>query len=118
MTLDYKAIGARIRERRVKRGMTQDRLASKIDLSNPHMSNIERGKTKVSLPALVAIANALDITMDELLCDNLKRGKVIFDGEIGAEIAKCDERDTRALYEIIKVVVKSFQDKKAGDKEY
>jgi transcriptional regulator with XRE-family HTH domain len=54
-------------------------LASTVGISNPHMSNIERGKTKVSLATLIDIANALDTTFDALICDNLVKGKVVFD---------------------------------------
>lgn len=51
-------------------------LASTVGISNPHMSNIERGKTKVSLATLIDIANALDTTLDALICDNLVKGKL------------------------------------------
>ena len=56
-------------------------LASTVGISNPHMSNIDRGKTKVSLATLIDIANALDMTLDALICDNLVKGKVVFDEE-------------------------------------
>ena len=42
------------------------------------MSNIERGKTKVSLATLIDIANALDTTFDALICDNLVKGESCF----------------------------------------
>lgn len=47
MKLDYCAIGMRIKERRTKKEWSQEMLASTVGISNPHMSNIERGKTKV-----------------------------------------------------------------------
>ena len=46
MKLDYCAIGMRIKERRMKKEWSQEMLASTVGISNPHMSNIERGKTK------------------------------------------------------------------------
>lgn len=110
MDLNYKALGARIREKRLAKGYTQDKLASIIGVSNPHVSNIERGQTKVSLPTLVDIANALDTTVDELLCNNLKRGKAIIDRDIKIEIEKCSERDSKILYNIVKAVAKSLKE--------
>ena len=47
MELDYCAIGTRIKERRAKKKWTQEMLASAVGISNPHMSNIERGRTFV-----------------------------------------------------------------------
>ena len=81
MKLDYCAIGMRIKERRTKKEWSQEMLASTVGISNPHMSNIERGKTKVSLATLIDIANPLDTTLDALICDNLVKGKAVFDEE-------------------------------------
>lgn len=70
-TLDYVAIGKRIRAARKKRKWSIDKLALLSNISRPHMGHIETGATKLSLPALIAIANALEVTADELLCDSL-----------------------------------------------
>ena len=74
MELDYKAIGKRIKIQRIQREMTQEKLAELTGLSNPHISNVETGSTQVSLKSLIAIANALEITPDVLLCDNIRYG--------------------------------------------
>ena len=69
--LNYKLVGQRIRTIRKKRGMTQERLAELTEISPQHCSGIETGAAKVSLPALVKIANALNASMDELLLDSI-----------------------------------------------
>nr|WP_302658080.1 helix-turn-helix transcriptional regulator [uncultured Dysosmobacter sp.] len=69
--LNYKLVGQRIRAIRKKRGMTQERLAELAEISPQHCSGIETGAAKVSLPALVKIANALNASMDELLLDSI-----------------------------------------------
>ena len=56
MEIDYKAIGQRIKIARIKKGITQEAVADLIDITPAHMSNVETGKTKVSLPTLIAIA--------------------------------------------------------------
>jgi transcriptional regulator with XRE-family HTH domain len=70
MGIDYELLGQRIRQTRLKAGMTQEALSGIIDLSPSHYSHIESGKTKISLPTLVAIAQALDTTIDSLLYDS------------------------------------------------
>ena len=67
MTIDYKALGAKIKEYRKKENITQEQLAEMADISLSHMSNIETASASVSLPALKLIADALDVTLDELL---------------------------------------------------
>lgn len=112
MQLDYRAIGKRIREKRIKKNLTQEMLAASVGISNPHISNIERGRTKVSLSTLTDIANCLDTTVDELLCDNLKRGKVFFDEDISNEIKKCSDEDIKIVYDVIKSLVESLQNRR------
>lgn len=71
MELDYSAIGIRIRRIRKECGYTQQVLAELSHQEPSNISHIERGATKLSLPTIVNIANALDVTVDELLCDSI-----------------------------------------------
>ena len=64
MKMNYEALGRKIKEVRRKQNMTQEYLAEKVDLSVSHISNIETAKTKVSLPTLVEISNALGVSVD------------------------------------------------------
>lgn len=69
MELDYKRIGARIKERRKKVGISQELLAETVDLSTKYISQIERGVRHLSLDAIADIAVALDVSVDTLLFD-------------------------------------------------
>lgn len=91
MEIDYKAIGQRVKIARIKKGTAQEAIADIIDVTPAHMSNIETGKTKVSLPTLIAIANVLSVSIDILLCDNVLASKVIFEGEAKEVFKDCDE---------------------------
>ena len=82
MELDYKAIGKRIKIARIQKDMTQEKLAEAIELSPTHLSNIERGCGKISLTTLVNIANALSVTVDDLLCDNVIKCKPQFEKDM------------------------------------
>lgn len=106
MELDYKAIGKRIKIARIKADLTQERLAEKIELSPTHMSNIETGTTRVSLTTIVSLANALSVTVDDLLCDNVIKSKVQFEKDISSILADCDEYEIR----IIKDMVQSLKE--------
>lgn len=67
MELDYEAIGARVKNFRKERNLTQEKLAELIDVSVPYMSNIETGKKKLSMKVLVNLSFVLNVTPDELL---------------------------------------------------
>lgn len=105
MELDYKAIGKRIKIARINADMTQDTLAALIDKSNTHTSNIETGTTKVSLTTIVSIANALSVTVDDLLCDNLIHAKPQFGRDIQQIIDSCDEYEIRVVKEVAQAVL-------------
>ena len=62
--------------------LTQETLSEIVGISPTHMSNIETGTTKVSLTTIVTIANALQVTVDDLLCDNVIRSKVQFQKDV------------------------------------
>lgn len=109
MEMDYKAIGKRIKIARIKAGMTQERVADKADVSPGHMSNIETGKTKVSLPVLVAIANVLSVSVDALLCDNVVASKTIFEGEAESIFSDCDDYEIRLLVDLLKAAKESIR---------
>lgn len=65
--MDYVTIGQRIRNLRKARSLSQETLAERAGISVTHMSHIETGNTKLSLPVLVALAAALDVRTDDLL---------------------------------------------------
>ena len=65
--MDYKGIGQRIREYRKSRHFTQETLAEEIGISPTHMSHIETGSTKLSLPVLVDLSRALDVPADVII---------------------------------------------------
>ena len=97
MELDYKAIGKRIKIARIKADLTQERLAERVNVSPSHMSNIETGTTRVSLTAIVAIANALSVTMDDLICDSLIQSRVQFEKDIADILEDCSEYEVRMI---------------------
>ena len=57
--IDYAAIGRHIREKRLERGLSQEKLAELSDVGVTHISHIETGNTIPSLKTFLAIANAL-----------------------------------------------------------
>ena len=97
MELDYKAIGKRIKIARIKADLTQEKLSEMVGVSPTHLSNIETGTTRVSLNAIISIANALHITSDDLLCDNVVKAKVQFEKDIALILEDCDEYEIRII---------------------
>lgn len=60
MNIDYKLIGRRIQQIRKEKGLTQDNLSEKINVTVGYISQIERGITKINLDTLAQIATILE----------------------------------------------------------
>ena len=109
MELDYKAIGKRIKIARIKADLTQERLAEAVEISPTHMSNIETGTTRVSLSAIVILANALSVTVDDLLCDSVVKAKVQFEKDIAAVLDDCDEHEIRIIKDMAQALKETLR---------
>lgn len=96
---DYYAIGKRIQRTRKAQKITQEKLAELTDLSPSHMSHIESGKTKVSLPSLISIANALHTTVDSLLHENIEATCDAFDKDFKDLLNDCTPKEKEILYQ-------------------
>jgi len=107
LEIDYKAIGARIKAARVSKGITQGAIAKMADLSTPHISNIETGNTKLGLPTIIHLANVLDVSVDELLCDNIQRSEAIYSNELSELLSDCSVDELHIIAEIVKVIKKA-----------
>lgn len=67
---EYKLkIGANVRKWRNLKSIKQKQLARTLNLSEAAMSNIENDLTNISLRQLEDIANAIDVTVEQLLSD-------------------------------------------------
>ena len=109
MELDYKAIGKRIKIARINAELTQERLAELAGVSPTHLSNIETGTTKVSTSMLVNIANILQLSVDDLLCDSVVKAKVQFEREIAELLEDCDDYEVRVIKDVLQATKQSLR---------
>ncbi len=102
--MDYYKIGQRIRKFRKAYHLSQEQLAEKVGISTTHMSHIETGNTKLSLPVFVEIANALCIQTDELLHDGRQNNKTVMKGELEELLDSCSLQELYILESVLKAV--------------
>ena len=58
--MDYRTL---IREKRKEKGLSQERLAKLVQVSQPFIAEIERGRKKPSVDVLMRICAVLDISL-------------------------------------------------------
>lgn len=59
--------GAALRRAREAKAMSQERLASAADLSQPYLSLVERGENSPTIDVVFRLCEALDVSPSELL---------------------------------------------------
>ena len=102
MEIAYVAIGERIRHFRKAMHMTQARLGEISQVEPSNISHIERGATKVSLPTLVKIANALRVSLDDLVYDSIENNRHISVKELDKMLSDCTDSELKAIVEMVK----------------
>ena len=112
MGIDYISIGNRIKEIRMAKGWTQAKLAEESGIEPSNISHIERAATKLSLPTLVNIANALEVTLDELVYDNLDKSSHVSVKLIDDLLSDCSAEELKAIAEVIKTTKSVLRMKK------
>lgn len=109
--LDYEQIGKQVKIAHIQAGVTQEYLAEKIKISSTHLSNVERGTTKVGLNAIVDISRALNVSLDTLLCNEIGTPyqKPILNGRLADLLEDCDARELMLICEIVETTKKTLR---------
>ena len=66
--IDYKELGKRIRAERRCQNLTQEKLAEMAEISDSFMGHIERGGRTLSIETLAKLANALNLSIEFIVC--------------------------------------------------
>lgn len=67
MPINHPIIGSRIAKRRKELSMTQSQVEELAHLGQKYMSNIENGRSRVSIETLMKLCHVLDCTPNEIL---------------------------------------------------
>lgn len=98
----YKVIGTRIRDARLKKKMSQQELAAAADVSLPHISEIELGKSLMRLSTFIRIAEALQVSTDYLIRPDIPEVNEIYQTEFQEIISDCSPSEIDSLFKIIR----------------
>ena len=114
MTINYTAIGQRIRTIRKREGISQSALSEMIDKSPTYLSYIEGGIKSMSLETFVQVANALKVSADDLLVDNLVHNQNLSHFEFQKLFSDCSEIEKAILLDVITATKHSLRKHRKG----
>ena len=105
--MNQATIGARIREARLKKKLTQEQLAEKADIGFYYVGEIERGVKLPSLTVFIQIVEALGVTADSLLKDELTASPE-FNNELTAKLEKLTPKQRAGAVAILDAYIKAL----------
>lgn len=107
--INYVQIGLRLKHYRQKAHLTQEMLADKIDVATSTIAHAENGTSKPSLPLLLKVANTLNVTLDQLVCDSLPVAETYLEKDIADLLADCSLTEKRIIRDIIIATKETFR---------
>lgn len=114
--IDYSKIGKRIRRARLEKGLSQAELGALIGCSNNHMSHVEVGQTKVSLPMLLKLAFVLEKDINYFLLDTPYASKsCMINSEIAGKLDRCSADTLITVSKIIDVMLEAQRSEPGGE---
>ena len=108
-TTFYKTVGKRVREIRTQKGLSQADLAAKAQLSLPVISSVENGHSRVWLSTFAKIAEALNVSADDILRLDTPGSTASFPAELKALLDGCDSSEKESILSIVKQVKDTFE---------
>ena len=103
--LDYKIIGERLKKARTDKGLTQEALSNKINVSIAYLSRIERGSSFISLKRLSQLCELLNISEGQILNGTNIDSKNYLSNDFAKLLNQCTDEQKKLIYEIAKTII-------------
>lgn len=104
--IDYKAIGRKIKQKRVEQDMTQQEMAKVLKVSIAYISRLERGQTQVNLKRLLQISIILGVPAGYFLDETVEEQENYLKTEFDVMLQKCTTEQKKFIYKIIELIIK------------
>ena len=96
--------GEQIKKLRIKMGMTQSEVAQALDVTPGYISNVENGRTAMSLRILIYYSKLMGISLDSLVGQlEPEYQTTAIDRDIQKEIAKMDTAAKKKLLQTLRI---------------
>lgn len=99
--MEKTTLGSRIRKIRLDRGYTQQLLGEKTGLGNVYLGEIERGLKMPSLNSFIKILEALEVSADYILRDELTSGSCYIYDELTKKLQSLTPRQRKTAADIL-----------------
>ena len=107
--MDKSTLGQKLRQIRNEKGYTQQSLAEKAGIGNVYLGEIERGLKMPSLNSFIRIIEALDVSADYILREELSSGKEYIYDEITQKMQNLTPKQRKTASDILNAYLQNLQ---------
>jgi len=97
-------IGKRIQELRKARGLSQEKIAEKADISSTYLSRIECGRENPTLDMLIKLADALEVEIWEMFDFGHVKSHKELKNSLQSILKTADEPTLRLALKVIRAI--------------
>ena len=106
--MDKVILGKKLREIRLEKGYTQHTLAQMAGVGNVYLGEIERGQKMPSLTSFIRLIEALDVSADYILKDEIQSGKDCIYDEITQKMNGLTPKQRKGAAEILDAYLRNL----------
>lgn len=114
--IDYAFIGARLKEARIRKNLTQEQLAAMTGVGSTYISHIETGMTIPSTKLLVQMMNILNCDPAEVLCMEMRSARPVLNSWLSDLVADCNEDEIKIITDTVTALKASLHRNRSEDK--
>lgn len=107
--MDKVELGVKIRETRKRYGYTQEKLSEMAGIGTMYLGEIERGKKMPSLKIFIRILEALDVSADYILRNELDSGKAYVYDELTKKLEGLTPEQRKVAVDILDAYIKNIR---------
>lgn len=104
------ALGKRLKEERMRCGMTQEQTAEYVNVSTTYVGLIERGERSVTLEKLILFARCFHVTVDYLLQDAIPLTSTLQDKQLMSLWSSASDQERNLILSVIQSILGSSLD--------
>ena len=107
--MDKTALGSRLRQAREAKGYTRQALAAIADIGEVYLGEIERGLKMPSLNIFIKIIEALNVSSDYILRDELSSGQDYIYDEITVKLKSLTPKQRKTAADILDAYLNNLE---------
>ena len=99
-------IGKRIKELRKKRGLSQEQLSEKAEITPNYLSRVERGTENPTLDMFIKLANALEVEMWEMFDFGHRGSRRDLKSILNKIAGEADEENLMLAIKVLRAIIR------------